>query len=99
LLTLLVELDAVLNRSKKELNPALVGQRLDRFYNEVDALFKQADNQRLAPRGAAGVAKYLKAATKATNDKYARDARAGVVSRVILAPSAHGKKGPLSRAR
>lgn len=89
LLTLLVELDAVLNRSDKKILPENAGKRLIAFFDSVDALFKQSDES-VEPN--ASTAKYLKAATKATNDKYARDARAEVISRVITGSSRPKKK-------
>ncbi|HZZ43135.1 MAG TPA: DUF262 domain-containing protein [Tepidisphaeraceae bacterium] len=92
LLTLLVELDAIINRSKKRIDSSVVGPRLSKFYNEVDALFKQPADSPARSKSAADVANYLKAATKATNDKYARDARAEIVSRVILGSSGRAKK-------
>jgi hypothetical protein len=92
LLTLLVELDAIINRSGKKMQPAKVGPRLTKFYGDVDALFSQKGVSQPGSKSAADIAKYLKAATKATNDKYARDDRAEVVSRVILGPSVRAKK-------
>lgn len=84
LLTLLVELDAILNRSDKKIDAATVGPRLSKFYDAVDVLFEQPGDSPARSKTAADVAKYLKAATKATNDKYARDVRAEVISRVVL---------------
>lgn len=92
LLTLLVELDAILNVSGNKLDPATIGPRLNKFYDHVDALYKQAKDSPADSKYAAVVAKYLKAATKATNDKYARDARAEVISRVLLASPGRGRK-------
>jgi uncharacterized protein with ParB-like and HNH nuclease domain len=92
LLTLLVELDAVLNRSKKKIEPGTVGPRLSSFYDEVDALFRKPGESAKRPKSGADLATYLKAATKATNDKYARDTRAEVISRVILGSPGRAKK-------
>jgi hypothetical protein len=92
LLTLIVELDAILNRKGKNLDAEGVGARLNKFYNDVDARFKQGSDQPTQLREIAELDKYLKAATKATNDKYARDARAEVISRVIALPSPRARK-------
>lgn len=92
LLTLLVELDVILNRGKKRIDPETVGPRLSRFYDEVDALFEQPGDSPTPSKSSADLANYLKAATKATNDKYARDARAEVISRIILGTSRRAKK-------
>ncbi len=84
LLNLLVELDAILNRGKQKLNAKSVGPRLIKFYNQVDALFEEPGDSPPQSQSGTDVANYLKAATKATNDKYARDERAEIISRVIL---------------
>lgn len=82
LLTLLVELDAILNRTKKaDLNARAVGRRLNEFYAQIDGMFRlPGDTENYTPDHA----KYLKAATKATNDKYSRDFRAEVVQKAIF---------------
>jgi hypothetical protein len=77
LFTLLVELYAALNYQNIGLDPKVVGKKLDAFYAEVDAAFKGATQRR--PE----VVRYLKAATKATNDKYARIDRAEVIAGLL----------------
>ena len=90
LFTLLVELDVALKRDGKQLDADKIGDRLAKFYSRVDEKYKQADGRGRKPNP--DVDKYLKAATKATNDKYARDARAEVISHVIAGPSSKTRK-------
>lgn len=87
LLTLLVETDAILNRSEKELNPAVVGPRLSDFYEAVDALYRKPGESSTLWKSKVDLATYLKAATRATNDKYSRDVRGEVVAHVLSASS------------
>ena len=90
LFTLLDELDVALKRDGKQLDADKIGDRLAKFYSRVDEKYKQADGS--GGKHNADVDKYLKAATKATNDKYARDARAEVISHVIAGSSSKTKK-------
>lgn len=98
LFTLLVESCFLIRTGKTELDPATAGPRLTKFYAEVDELYK-AD-----PEGESGesrsvsaqVLRYMKAATKATNDKYARVDRAEVIAPLLAGdpiPSKTTKKG------
>lgn len=86
LLTLLVELHSILVIHKLPLDAIAVGQRLRIFYNHVNDLYrgKRLPDETQVPSGQEEVFKYLKAATKASNDKYARVARAEVISGLIL---------------
>jgi hypothetical protein len=85
LFTLLVELHSALIVEKMSLNTESVGQTLRVFYNQVDQLYKgrKLPDEGEVPSGQEQVFRYLKAATKATNDKYARVERAEVVSELI----------------
>jgi hypothetical protein len=87
LFTLLVELHTGLVAKKVKLSPAIVGPRLEAFYSEVDALFKgrKVPEESTVPEDAQTVFAYLKAATKATNDKYARVERANIISGLLTA--------------
>jgi hypothetical protein len=94
LLTLLVETDALLNRAKRKLDARKVGARVAAFYDEVNALYKEpgdAAAESTAP-SVSDVATYLKAATKATNDKYSREIRAEIINRVIVGRLSSSKK-------
>ncbi len=86
LFTLLVEVCYLYRKGEAELDPATAGPRLASFYNEVDALYKadpdgESGKARTVP---AQVLRYMKAATKATNDKYARVDRAEVIAPLII---------------
>lgn len=85
LFTLLVELHSALAVGSLPIDPETVGQRLRAFYGQVDKLYQAkrlpADGE--IPTGQEQVLQYLKAATKATNDKYARVERAEVISDLI----------------
>jgi hypothetical protein len=95
LFTLLVEIHSALVINKLPLDPASVGRRLTAFYDQVNHLFKgrRIPEEGEIPTGQELVFKYLKAATKATNDKYARTERAEVISELIL--STLDEKAPL----
>lgn len=85
LFTLLVELHTALVVDNLHLDPAALGQRLKGFYNQVNELYesKKVPEDPAVPQGLETVFAYLKAATKATNDKYARVERARIISAVI----------------
>jgi Protein of unknown function DUF262 len=85
LFTLLVELHTGLVVEKLELDPAAIGQRLKGFYAQVDGLYesKKLPEESAVPQDLQTVFAYLKAATKATNDKYTRVERARIISDLI----------------
>jgi uncharacterized protein DUF262 len=87
LFTFLVELDSALNVQKLLLDPAIVKDKLSSLYSHVNELYKagEATGTERKSEVSADVFKYLKAATKATNDKYARVDRAIVISHLIKA--------------
>jgi hypothetical protein len=87
LFTLLVEVHTALVVKKLSLDPETIGPRIEAFYTKVDELFKgrQLPEASKVPEAAQSVFTYLKAATKATNDKYARVERANVIS-ALLSP-------------
>lgn len=82
LFTLLVELHHILIRENRELNPEVVHNEVGRFYTQVDEMF---DTQNLPDDDAASgkVLRYLKASSKASNDKYARVERAEIISELL----------------
>jgi hypothetical protein len=86
LFTLIVEINSALVVRKLPLDPRAVGRKLIAFYDQVNGLFKgkRIPDEGEIPTGQEQVFKYLKAATKATNDKYARMERAEVISELIL---------------
>lgn len=85
LFTLLVELHTALVVEKLELRPAGVGPQIKEFYTRVDELYKgkKLPAESEVPEDAQTVFAYLKAATKATNDKYSRVERASIISALI----------------
>jgi hypothetical protein len=86
LFTLLVESCFIIRMGKAKLDPKSAGPRLLRFYNLVSELYKldragRSDDQlKVDP----SVLRYMKAATKATNDKYARVDRAEVIAPLLI---------------
>jgi len=85
LFTLLVELHSALVVGSLPIDPETVGQKLRVFYGQVDRLYhaKRLSEEGEVPTGQEQVFRYLKAVTKATNDKYARVERAEVISDLI----------------
>jgi Protein of unknown function DUF262 len=85
LFTLLVELHTALVVEKLELDPVAIGQRLKGFFAQVDGLYvsKKLPEESAVPQDLQTVFAYLKAATKATNDKYTRVERARIISELI----------------
>jgi hypothetical protein len=85
LFTLLVEIYSAVVVQGLPLQPAIVGQRLEAFYSRVGELYAtkggsaETDDQ----KPGAEVFRYLKAATKATNDKYARVDRGEIISKLL----------------
>jgi hypothetical protein len=71
---------------KATLDPKAAGPRLLKFYNRVSELYKLdragevGDSLKVDPN----VLRYMKAATKATNDKYARADRAEVIAPLLI---------------
>jgi hypothetical protein len=82
LFTVLVELYSLLIMKKYSLSTSSVGTALGTFFAQVDDLYSQKTTEN--PAGQANVFRYLKASTKASNDKYARVERAEVVEAIIL---------------
>jgi hypothetical protein len=86
LFTLIVEVHSLILR-KSPLDPQKVGPRLTEFYAQVDELYKippSTDEDEGIEKGPDRDARrYLKAATKATNDKYARVVRAEVIASIL----------------
>ena len=84
LFTLIVEVHSLILK-KSPLDPRKVGANLASFYAQVDELYKSGgsdeDIEKKAPHR--DVFRYLKAATKATNDKYARVDRAEVIASIL----------------
>jgi len=85
LFTLIVELYAALITGKKPLKPSKVKPALEEFYGQVASMFSAGipDEEPDTEASNRDVFKYLKAATKATNDKYARLDRASVISGLL----------------
>jgi len=80
------------------LQPEAVGKRLQAFYSRVDELYATSGGAAEPEDQKPGseVFRYLKAATKATNDKYARADRGEIISKLILSmlPKAGTRQGP-----
>jgi hypothetical protein len=82
LLTLLVEIHSLLVSREVTLDAAVVGPKLKAFYASVDEMFASGVDTEAASGD--DVFNYLKAATKATNDKYTRVIRASIVGKLLL---------------
>lgn len=85
LFTLLVELHTALVTDKMELDAGAVGKKIQGFYDRVDQLYanRKVPDEDDVPAGSENVFSYLKAATKATNDKYARVERAKIIAELL----------------
>jgi len=94
LFTLLVESCFLIRTGKATLDPNAAGPRLNKLYAEVDELYKAnpegeaSESLTVAPH----VLRYMKAATKATNDKYARVDRAEVIAPLLVGASTSPKR-------
>ncbi len=100
LFTLIVELSVYLQ--KHMLDATKVKSVLEPFYFQVDEMFalKMSEEEHAADAPAKSVFRYLKAATKATNDKYARVDRAEVIDSLLdltLNPRSPLPKKPTSK--
>ena len=82
LFTVIVEFYSALISRRQEYDPKLVGKTLQAFFDEVDDLFAASSTLDSAAQSQ-NVMRYLKAATKATNDKYARVERAEIISGLL----------------
>jgi hypothetical protein len=82
LFTLIVELYSILVEQRKTIDSKRVGPAIIAFYNSVDSLSSSPgsieSNAQNEP-----IFRYLKASTKATNDKYARTERAAILLNVL----------------
>jgi Protein of unknown function DUF262 len=76
LFTLLVELHRILFRDKVQLQPLVVAERLQGFYQRVDNFSETATDEK-------AVADYYKAALQATNDRSSRMRRGEIVREVL----------------
>jgi hypothetical protein len=98
LFTLIVELSALLSK-KVPLEPSQVSAQLQDFFDAVNNMYKmKGTDEELAKKAPnPNVFRYLKAATKATNDKYARVERAEVISSVLLGTT--DQKSPRTKGK
>lgn len=86
LFTLLVEIYHILIRENRKLNPEVVNNVIGRFYTQVDEMFDKQnfpDDDAAPEEHLRKVLRYLKASSKASNDKYARVERAEVISELL----------------
>lgn len=92
LFTLLAELHTAIVIDKLSLDPAVVGPRLSAFYTQAHELYRERKlpAESKVSENSRSVFSYLKAATKATSDKYARVERARIISEIPRQPSGGG---------
>jgi hypothetical protein len=100
LFTLVVELHSLIIK-KVDLDAIKVSRILSEFYAEVDKMFAmEGSDEDLAKKAPhPNVFRYLKAATKATNDKYARVDRADVIATLLLATLGAGAQKATAKRR
>jgi Protein of unknown function DUF262 len=101
LFTLLVEIHSALVVKGLAIETDLVGKRLEQFYSRVDELYatKPGTAELEAQKPGSEVFRYLKAATKATNDKYARADRGEIIARHIMATLPKAENKPASKPK
>jgi uncharacterized protein with ParB-like and HNH nuclease domain len=100
LFTLLVEIHSALVVRNVPLDPAAVGPRLEAFYSQVAELYNtKGGAEEETANVETDVIRYLKAATKATNDKYARIDRAEIIGRILESTSRRPAKAASKPAR
>lgn len=83
LLTLLVEIHRLICRQGLKLDPVVVGERIQSFYEKVN----QFVNAEFTPTSSAelnAISDYAKAASQATNDRGSRVRRGQIMQKVIL---------------
>jgi hypothetical protein len=99
LFTLIIELSVYLKT--ETLDPAKVCGVLEPFYKQVDDLFslKASDDELKAKAPSNNVFRYLKAATKATNDKYARVDRAQIIDSLLDSTLPKPKQRPTAKKK
>lgn len=85
LFTLLVEIHSALVVQGLALQPEAVGKRLEAFYSRVGKLYatEKGTAETDDEKPGSEVFRYLKAATKATNDKYARVDRGEIIAKLV----------------
>ncbi len=94
LFTLLVELYSILVTRRIDLVPAQVSVAVGDFLSKVSHLYGRRSSTATDPLTASDqVFRYLKAATKATNDKYARVERAEILSSIVLSTIDGSERG------
>jgi hypothetical protein len=96
LLTLTVEVHSLIVSREVKLDPHVVGPRLKAFFEKVDAMYASGVDTESEQEGE--LFGYLKAATKATNDKYSRVERARIIG-AILAQNSETKTEPRKRTK
>jgi hypothetical protein len=77
LLALFVELDRLLNKERTALDPALIGTRVNDFYERVE-------NELRDPTGDEDLQAYIRTTLQATNDRASRINRGRVLRKAIL---------------
>jgi len=98
LLTLLVEVHSLIVSREVKLDPAVAGPRLKAFYESVGEMFSSGVDADVEPEAGGEMFSYLKAATKATNDKYTRIVRANLIGGLLLKSGAETPPRPKSRS-
>ena len=85
LFTLLVEAHRAINDDHLSIHPVAAGERVQAFFDKVDGLYKgrKLPDEAEVPKDAQTVFAYLKAATKATNDKYSRAVRGRIIGELL----------------
>lgn len=84
LFTLIVEVHSLIVSRKVKLNPVVAGNKLKEFYSSVNEMYAKGIDSEADAGESKNTYNYMKAATKATNDKYSRVARANIIGSILL---------------
>lgn len=84
LFTLIVEVHSLLVSREVKLNPVVAGNKLKEFYSTVNEMYSKGIDSEADAGESKITYDYMKAATKATNDKYSRVARASIIGNILL---------------
>lgn len=98
LFTLLVEIHSALVVENLPIMSEAVGLAVTDFFHQVNSLFseKKLLTETEASNSGGDVFRYLKASTKASNDKYSRVQRAEIISSLIRSTLEQSRKGAAS---
>ena len=83
LLTLLVETHHAAFKDHIDINGKNIGKHLNSFYLEVDKLSHDQDSEHVSTKTSSNAMIYLKAATRASTDRYSRVERGKIIENIL----------------